>query len=649
MDLAVAFLCSVFALMQPDSEYQNKKPVRIQIDPFTTRQIEGISELDRKKYFNLSDHGVKFTSRVRNEEILKRLVKDLKVTFGRSLGPVRSATANGENVSEDPARPTFVDLDDFVEHLRKKRVKPDSDMRKWFGSNLGIASHGGKDTYPEFLGRYYSAAARKDDHAHSLPENLAAAAELAAAVFKHGFSDLDRPEFFEPINEPHWSYFKDQKLADWHLVTQKAFNASNIPTKVGGMCMSVCYMYNQNYRSWNGFKNFLDNTGGKLDFYSFHVYDFLDFKNGDFVGRVQSGLPLEGVFDLVASYSKQEFDRVIPIVVSEHGGYVSEKRGTHPEEIIDRIAKKHFPGSGFEWEMEKRSILDFNLVSSILTNTLGFMEHPHIVEKAVPFILMESMGWNPKYYATLYTPYDFKDKKRWYPTRNSYFFEFCNRIKGRRVKLYSSDRDIQLQAFADGRKLHIVLNNLWTDSEILKFKIPKGKKYFIRRLGRADDFRPYLTDESFEELSELRLNGREAALVTVEYDKPLEEKRQINEQTYYARNIIKEAKGKSSVKFNVNVDNLKNIEYVMLRVGLRRPPGTDHKASVRLNGENINMPIEDCAARLESETDFATTRIAYVNPKKLRSKNSITVRFPDGKGGTVGSVVLRVARNVGLE
>lgn len=648
MDLLVALICVIAVVVQPNVETA-RKTVRIQVDPYTTRQIEGVSELDRKKYFNLSDHGVKFDSRVRDKKILKRIVKDLDINFGRSLGPVRSATANGEIVNEDPARPTFANLDEFIAHLKTKREIPSRDMRKWFGNNLGVAAHGAKNAYPEFMGRYFTDQARKDPHAHSIPENIEAAAELAATVFKHRFNDLDRPEFFEPINEPHWSYFNDQKLADWHVATNKAFKANEIPTAVGGSCMSVCYMYNQNYRSWNGFRNFLDNTDGQLDFYSFHVYDYLDFEDGEFVGRIQSGLPLEGVFDLVASYSSQKFGRVTPIVVSEHGGYVSENRGMHPDDITNVIAKEHFPGSGFEWEMEKRSILDFNLVSSILTNTLGFMEHPHIVKKAVPFILLESMWWNPKYYATLYTPYDFKDRKNWVPTCNSHFFEFCRGIKGRRVKLYSSDRDIQLQAFADGRKLHLLINNLWNDSERLEFKIPKASKYMIRRLGRGNDFRPYLTENSVAELEQLQIKGREAVLVTAEYPSVLKEKKVVNEQAYYARRIIKEAKGKSSVKFNVDVDPLKDVDYVMLRIGLRRPPGTDFVANVKLNGKEIKMPMEDCAARLESEKDFATTRIAYVNPKLLKAKNVIAVRFPDGNGGTVGSVVLRVARKITSE
>ena len=623
-----------------------RKAVRIQVDPLTTRCIDGISELDRKKYFNLADHGVKFGQRVPNDEVFNRVTKKLNVTFGRSLGPVRSATGKGKSIKQDPSRPQFIDVESFKSVLDAKREKPNSKMRRIYGKNLGIASHGGKESYPEFMGRYFSDAAKKDSHAHSLPNNVEAAAELAAMVFKHSFNDLERPEFFEPINEPHWSYFNDPKLSDWHLAIQKAFQENEIPTQVGGMCMSVCYMYNQNYRSWNGFKNFLDRTNGELDFYSFHVYDYLDFEDGDFVGRVQSGLPLEGVFDLVANYSNNQFGKAVPIVVSEHGGYVSENKGMHPDEITDMIAREHFPGEGFDWEMEKRSILDFNLVSSILTNTLNFIEHPHLVQKAVPFILLDSMGWDPKYYATLYTPYDFKDRKNWVPTRNSDFFEFCKSIKGRRVKMYSSDPDVQLRAFVDGRHLHLVLNNLSDQPEPLNFVVPKAKKYFIKKLGRGKDFRPYLNETEVDSLEGLDIQGREAILISAEYPARIPQKRTINEIPYYADAVIKEPKGRGAVPFNIEVDDLNEIDYVMLRVGFRRPPGSDWNVTVRFNGKELNMPVEDCAGRLENSSDFATTRIAYVNPKLLKQKNRVTIKFPDGKGGTVGSVVLRVARKM---
>ena len=70
-------------------------------------------------------------------------------------------------------------------------------------------------------------------------------------------------------------------------------------------------------------KYFMDETKGEMDFYSFHAYDFFKWNGNDFHGRIQSGLPLEGVLDLVQNYAVQTFGSEKEIVLSEHGGYVN--------------------------------------------------------------------------------------------------------------------------------------------------------------------------------------------------------------------------------------------------------------------------------------------------------------------------------------
>ena len=49
----------------------------------------------------------------------------------------------------------------------------------------------------------------------------------------------------------------------------------------------------------------------------------------------------------------------------------------------------YFPCPWFDWEVN-RSIAQFNKISGIIANTMVFMDHPHIVKKAVPFILLET-------------------------------------------------------------------------------------------------------------------------------------------------------------------------------------------------------------------------------------------------------------------
>ena len=96
-----------------------------------------------------------------------------------------------------------------------------------------------------------------------IPQNIDAAAELAAAVFQYNYTDFDRPKYFEPLNEPHWKYFVDQHLADWHLAVKKKVQEATPEVQVGGMCMSVSYFYRDNYQNFSGMKGFFRSYQGR--------------------------------------------------------------------------------------------------------------------------------------------------------------------------------------------------------------------------------------------------------------------------------------------------------------------------------------------------------------------------------------------------
>ncbi|WOO39306.1 beta-agarase [Rubellicoccus peritrichatus] len=617
--------------------------VSITVDPHITREIQGISDLERKRYFAISDSGTNFDNKVKDPELYDYLVNELNISFGRSLGPVQSVTHWNKLVEEDPNRPGYANIEKLKADLAKRSTQPSERMRRDFGDNLNVATHGHQQAYPKFMGEHMSEEAKKAHHAHHLPENIDAAVELAVAVFQNNYNDFSRPAYYEPVNEPHWSYAGDQQLADWHMQLNEAFDEQVPDVEVGGLCMSVSYMYDHNYRAWNGLKKFIDNTDASLDFYSFHVYDYLNFEDGEFNGRIQTGLPMEGVLDLVQNYTVIEHGKEVPIVISEHGGYVTGNHGKSGDEIAEEIAQQYFPGEGFDWEVKKRSIMNFNGVSSMLASTMNFMDHPHTVQKAVPFMLLESFSWDPKYYASLYTPYNFEDKSQWVPSRNLDFYEFFRDLNGRRVLVESGSPDIQTQAFVEGNKLHVLLNNLWTEPEALSFDLPLAQHYSVRRLGRNADFTPYVLDEEVKSLKDLTIQGREALIITAEYKKPISQDEVVNEIPYYGNKVIFPVEANGQNEAMITVPDPSEIEYATLRIGFRRPVGTNYSLSVKFNGHPVDMPVEKSASRLEGNSDFATTRIASIDPSWIQNENTVTTSFPDGKEGTIGSVVLRAA------
>ncbi|GAB6166523.1 hypothetical protein JCM19992_25230 [Thermostilla marina] len=615
--------------------------VVVHLEPMTTRTIGGISELDRKVYFSLSDSGRDFDRRCRDPERYNHLVNELRISFGRDLGVVAPLVRYGNYVQEDASRPGFVDLEHFKQKLAKRGLsQPSEVMRRDFPQGLDVAAHGKHGAFPDFMGRHTTPQVDKEaDGKHSdnvLPENIEAAAELSAAALKYAYTDFARPRYYEPINEPHWSYFLEDHIAKWHLATMEAVHREVPGVQVGGPCLSVAYFYRNQYNSFKGLRQFIDDTECRLDFYSFHVYDYYRNRDGKFGGRITGGLPLEGMFDLVENYTHNRWNREVPIVISETGGYGAD-------DLIEQLAE-NFTEQGWEREVKKRSLHHALQLRSSVANVMVFMDHPHVIKKAVPFILLESMSWDPTYYATLYTPYDYKDRSRWVPSALHHFYEFFRDVEGRRVVCRADDPDIQVRAFVNDKTLFLVMNNLSDVPHDVQFDMNypiRPRRSVVRRMGQNADFTPYLREEA---IGPITIAGGEAVLIRADYPAAIPERHRVDERTYYGDAVVVAVED-SAAKFKIAVDDRENLEYAQLRIGLCRPQGSDHQVRVRFNGRVVPLAEEHCAERLDDygNDEYAVCKIAAIPVQWIADENVVTVACPDGKPCVVGSVVLRTA------
>ncbi len=619
----------------------------VTVDPQTTRAIEGHAELDRGRYLNLCDPGTGFDRRLKDGPgVYETLIQDYGARFGRRLGLVKWVA---RNVKEDPSRPGFADLSSIENELRPQ--KSSERMRSELGPNLGVAVHGAHNAFPEFMGRVDAEEADGHGNVQRLPQNLAASAELAAAVLKHGYTDFDRPAFYEPVNEPHWRFMQNKHIARWHMAVRNAVKASTPEVAVGGPCMSVSYFYRNGYDGFNSVKSFMDQTAGAMDFYSFHVYDYFRWQapdakgggvRGDYGGAIQTGLPLEGVLDLVQNHAVSEFGHEVDLVISEHGGYNGFPKGGEydGEEQADRLAALHFPEArGFEREMKKRSIVNSLMLGSVVANTLTFMDHPHVVQKAVPFLLPNTWNWGPKYYAQLYVPYDYTDESRWVPTHLIDFYRFFRGVDGRRVKALCDDPDVQARAFVSGDTLYLALNNQSYRPETVNLSGLSADQVVLRRMGRNTDFTGYYREDQVAAPATLELAGRESVMLVA----PLagaaaRATRTVDERVFYADRI---AQPVADAAFHINVPASHTIDYAQLRIGLERPVDAAKSPTVRLNGQVLDVPLEDCADRMTNDVQYATTKLIPVDPALLKVHNTVAITFADGDAGHVGTAVLR--------
>ena len=616
------------------------KGTKVTVDPWCKRQIDGISELRREAYFGLCDNGTDFDKRCQPEGRYDLIIRENGATFGSMLGVVKGLEQWKHAIREDAKRPGFADLGFLAAKLASLPHSPGEKFLHDLNGRLELVAHESNSAFPEFMGRYLSKTQQKAAKPAWLPQNLKASAELIAAALKYKFSDFDRPSYYELLNEPDWSYFRDQHFADWHLAAQETIHRELPGLKVGGPCLSIAYFYKDQYKAFEGMKTFIDNTRCGLDFYSFHVYDFLRKKETGVGGRITSGLPFEGVLDLVEGYTQLTYGKKVPLVISEHGE-------TGPKELMGQLAAEmKFPEEGFAWEMKKRAIHDFVHVSSVITNTLAFMDHPATVVKAVPFILFEA-PWDPNYRSTLYVPNNFKDKSNMIATNVVFFYRLYRDLKGFRVASTCADPDIQVRALVDGTSLFVVLNNLSNLEKRLELTLPESARLVLRRFGPRQDMTPFLDESEPVSLNGLTLKGRETILIKAESKAPFLPARTVNELSFYGDKTRVQAQ--QPARITVQVPDPKNVRSAQLRIGVSRPSNKGSNLKVVFNGKDLAVPQEGCAERLTDEKgEYASCKLIPLDPATLLKTNEVEVLFPDGNPGAIGAVVIRASYPSGM-
>ncbi len=639
MKLKVVILLSILSVT-----ITNAQTVSYTLQPDITKSIMGHTVFDRGKYINVCHSGSSFESGINNATISNRYINELEMNFGRSLAMVLYATRYTKNIIQDAARPGFANLTYLKANSKPTNgTTPSAAFSMRFPTTCGTLMHDTHNTYPAFMPKEVYAGSTD-----SIPVNKVAAGEIVANLLKYNFTDWSRPLSFEPINEPEYTllyknYNMLPKLADLHVQIHTKVKEVGAPVMVGGPCASTVWYYNNNYQNFSQFSDFVDATSGKLDFYSFHVYDFhrWDIANHKLGGRITTGLPLEGIMDMVSAYGWSKYNKELIYLNTEHGGTMSP---------TDQKAamRSWFLGNatGFAADMQAKSQTDFLMVNSCIANTFVFMNRPHQVFKVVPFILIETFSWDPKYHASILVANNYTDKTNWYESAQVLFYKYFKNVRGRRILSSCASPDIQQQSFVDNNKVIVLLNNL-SDSTItmnLNYSTLNLDSTMLRRLGRNSNFTPYFTESKVDDARNLQLTGKESVALFLYYRDAVAESAQVDEKLYFAAEMKQQFTTEST--FLVNVPTIDNTEYAYLRIGVGRGTGTDRNMSVWFNGVEQVVPMEKAAAKLEDASGYATTKLIQIDKSLLQTVNTVKVAFTDTKSGGVGAVTLCVGSRV---
>ena len=283
----------------------NAQTVSFTVQPEITKSIMGHTVFDRGKYINVCHNGSSFEGGIGNVTISNGYINELEMSFGRTLAMVLYGTKYTKNIIQDAARPGYANLAYLKANSKPTNGgTPSAAFSKRFPTTCGTLLHDTHNTYPAFMPKEVYKGSTD-----SIPVNKVAAGEIVANLLKYNFTDWSRPLSYEPINEPTYqllykNYNMLPKLADLHVQIHVKVKELGTPVMVGGPCASTIWYYNNNYQNFSQFTDFVDATAGKLDFYSFHVYDFhrWDSITHNLGGRITTGLPLEGIMDIMSAY-----------------------------------------------------------------------------------------------------------------------------------------------------------------------------------------------------------------------------------------------------------------------------------------------------------------------------------------------------------
>lgn len=187
--------------------------------------------------------------------------------------------------------------------------------------------------------------------------------------------------------------------------------------------------------------------------------------------------------------------------------------------------------------------------------------------------------------------------------------------------------------------MYLAVNNQsWRPESVSLYGID-AKQVEVRRFGRNADFTAYYTEETVPVPEALELAGREAVMIVADFGGTIQEKGKVNEIACYGDKVIVPMK---KAEFKIKVPVEKQIDYAVLRVGLTRKTESSKAAVITLNGKPLDVPLEDCADRL-ADGEYGTTKMVYLNIADLQAENTVSVSFPDGDDGVVGTAVIRAA------
>ncbi len=597
----VAFLLSFASVL---FSAQAQESTIVSFDPSIKRilgKTAQVSTLKRDVYFNMH-------SAAWSDSVVSAFSSEYDVGFGRSFwGPFSYAYNKKGEVG---VYPTFT-----ADNSTSART-----IRRYIATehpNLGVIEYGKVD--PEVAGKWAA-----DYYANS------------------SLSGSEIPEFFEPLNEPFVHANDDIFAATATQEQMKTLmteffreigkqideNPRLSTMKVIGYARAWPSMELYDFGHWeDNMKRFIDGAGDYMDAISIHLYDGINV-TGESTRR--SGSNSEAILDLTEAYTYIKYGAPRPLAISEYGCIDDTELDYYSEIVNSRTV-----GS----------------INHLLFNLLDRQDNMLI---SVPFLtdkstwhLTAAYNYIP-YGPVIFLPEDPQNytTSAWYLSEKAQFYSLWKGVNGDRIDVQSSNPDVQVQAFRDGSKIYIAMDNLDDYAQEVELQSAIDWSQYsnitLRSLTSNYDLGILFEERSFDPTSEkVNLDVSQVSILIADVACD-EAANKITRHKYYSNEYLKSINANQAVSFSFDgVSASYGRGTIRMTIG-RSLTAQKIPTSVKINGVEVDLPT-NWKGYDQSNRDsfFGMIEIPFSISLLNSSTNEVSFTFSDA-GGHVAAAILQV-------
>ena len=437
------------------------------------------------------------------------------------------------------------------------------------------------------------------------------------------------------MNEPLYKFvtrgnFTPSEVFTFHNEATDAIRSHNSDVLIGGYCSAFPNFEENDFQRWHDrWKRFMEMSGDRMDFWSIHTYDFnLSWSNTAVLRR---GSNIEATFDMLEHYSHLLFGEVKPFVISEYGGRA--------------LTMEADPWS---------PLRDWLTMKSMTSMLLSFAERPQHILSAIPFIIVKA-EWgrqadgDPYPWRLMRQNHELPGQtgNHWVYTELVKFYQLWSDINGTRIDSESTDPDIQVNAYADGNKLYLILNNLYFNDTTVQLNIKEQYGNLVQKIRikhlylDSDSQTPVLNESNVSVLDSIVIGAEGSIVIEYTFVEDIVIDQTIHETKFYADEHLTPIFPNSIYPFHINGVLPDTYGHAILRLGLGRSHEASLTPEIRFNGHDIKVPQNYMGYDQRTRQTWFGIRdipipFAYIQPENL-----VTVQFSD-KGGHISSMALRV-------